>query len=428
MENNLNNLLDLNQSSLEALQTLPGIGLVLAERIIAARPFTSVEDLRRVEGVNESTLEHLRPLISVSPPGEEAAEQPSLNEPASAQAAEAQPAALQEPVDMGSEAVPGKEGAELVGEGAPEAIPEEEMPAEAVGEPVPEDQPAQSIGEAVSEEMPSEAEAEAKITPEAVISPEAEVMPEAKLTPEAEVLPEAEIMPEDEKLPEGAVEPEQGEDELQEAGAPAYFDAAQELPPIGSVSQEEQTEPAQSQLREEPKPSLPVRQPRYITRGEAFWIAAGGAVVSAILATAFVVILFFVLNGSLHYARLSDQTRLRTQITGLQSDVSTLQSGLAEVQTGLQALQGLNDRVDTLEGDAAQNKTDLEALQSQFNDLNGKLGDLTKQVDDLGTQAAAINQQLDTLSGNVVDLQNLTQRFQNFFDGLRGLLDAMSQP
>jgi competence protein ComEA len=42
---------------------LPGVGPVLAARIAAARPFTSVEDLLNVSGIGEATLEKLRPYV-----------------------------------------------------------------------------------------------------------------------------------------------------------------------------------------------------------------------------------------------------------------------------------------------------------------------------------------------------------------------------
>ncbi len=42
---------------------LPGVGPVLAGRIVAARPFTSVDDLLGVSGIGPATLEKLRPYI-----------------------------------------------------------------------------------------------------------------------------------------------------------------------------------------------------------------------------------------------------------------------------------------------------------------------------------------------------------------------------
>ncbi len=53
--------LDLNHASSEALQQLPGIGPVMAARIIAARPFQSADDLARVPGIGDRKYAVLRP-------------------------------------------------------------------------------------------------------------------------------------------------------------------------------------------------------------------------------------------------------------------------------------------------------------------------------------------------------------------------------
>jgi len=57
--------LNLNTASREALEALPGIGPTLAGRIVKARPYRSVEDLLRVKGIGEKTLEGIRALVAV---------------------------------------------------------------------------------------------------------------------------------------------------------------------------------------------------------------------------------------------------------------------------------------------------------------------------------------------------------------------------
>ncbi len=61
-------LVDLNTATKAELETLNGVGEVLAQRIIDERnflPFNSVDDLLRVKGIGEKTLEKIRPFVSV---------------------------------------------------------------------------------------------------------------------------------------------------------------------------------------------------------------------------------------------------------------------------------------------------------------------------------------------------------------------------
>jgi competence protein ComEC len=46
------------------LEALPGIGLVIARRIIEGRPYRSVEELDRVKGIGKKRLEEIRPLVT----------------------------------------------------------------------------------------------------------------------------------------------------------------------------------------------------------------------------------------------------------------------------------------------------------------------------------------------------------------------------
>jgi competence protein ComEA len=61
--------LDLNTGTVESFDTLPGVGPVLAGRIVAWRAehgrFTSVDELGEVPGIGPKALERLRPLVRV---------------------------------------------------------------------------------------------------------------------------------------------------------------------------------------------------------------------------------------------------------------------------------------------------------------------------------------------------------------------------
>jgi len=64
--------IDLNRADIDDLVAVPGIGPATAQRIVAFRdehgPFRRVEDLLKIQGIGEKSLEKLRPYLKVSEP------------------------------------------------------------------------------------------------------------------------------------------------------------------------------------------------------------------------------------------------------------------------------------------------------------------------------------------------------------------------
>jgi competence protein ComEA len=64
--------LDLNRATTKELEALPGVGDHLARSIIASRNargghFNSVDELLKIDGIGEKTLEKIRPYLYVGP-------------------------------------------------------------------------------------------------------------------------------------------------------------------------------------------------------------------------------------------------------------------------------------------------------------------------------------------------------------------------
>ncbi len=66
-------LLDLNRASAEDLESLPGVGAVLAQRVITYRKsvgrFERIEELREVKGIGSKKFDRIKPLVTVAASG-----------------------------------------------------------------------------------------------------------------------------------------------------------------------------------------------------------------------------------------------------------------------------------------------------------------------------------------------------------------------
>ena len=59
--------IDPNTATVDEIMLLPGVGEVLAERIVEGRPYKTIDDLRRVPGVGDKVFAKLKDSLQISP-------------------------------------------------------------------------------------------------------------------------------------------------------------------------------------------------------------------------------------------------------------------------------------------------------------------------------------------------------------------------
>ncbi len=58
-------VVNVNTATQQELETIPGVGPVLARDIVRGRPYQSIEELDRVKGIGTYTLNSIRPYVKV---------------------------------------------------------------------------------------------------------------------------------------------------------------------------------------------------------------------------------------------------------------------------------------------------------------------------------------------------------------------------
>ena len=59
-------VVNVNTATEQQIETIPKIGAARAALIIAGRPYTSVDDLLRIKGIGQKTLDDIRPYVKVA--------------------------------------------------------------------------------------------------------------------------------------------------------------------------------------------------------------------------------------------------------------------------------------------------------------------------------------------------------------------------
>jgi competence ComEA-like helix-hairpin-helix protein len=372
--------IDLNEASAEALDRLPGIGPVLARRIVEHRetfgPFERAEDLTSVAGIGENSVrrlaDHLLAPASPEPAagGDDGSDEPASQPSASAARSEAE---LEEDASTNAQDLQ-KDGGSAPNQERPEI------------EAVP---PGESLAEEGTELGPED---------NALLADESE-LDEGAVPAQGE--------PEDGGIPTEASFSEGGlpEEKVGAEGAAAYTSDQRrglgaEHEPRGEGGEREETLPPSSVgSPAEMKPAPPWWR-------QLSWVWT--AILGGLLGMVFALIVFAGINGSLDVGHSRAVLDIEGDLRGLTRDVDALQADVDTIRTRLDALEGLTERMDSVE--------------SAVDDLTDQANDLADRADVLEEDVAGLSDDLQALSQDVSELQNQAEQTRSFFVGLQTLL------
>lgn len=178
------------------------------------------------------------------------------------------------------------------------------------------------------------------------------------------------------------------------------------------AAKEEQTLAPKAEQISEPAVVIPKyepvskEQPRYASRADAFWISFGSSFLAFLLAIGLTLGALALINNGLRYVSPTQLGSVSRQVEGLNTQASILQQDLEGLRTRVDNLEGLSGRVSTIEQTTEQLRSDLDTASGQVEQLN---------------------QNVSILQTDVTELKNVSDRFQNFLDGLRELLNNEQQ-
>ncbi len=238
---------------------------------------------------------------------------------------------------------------------------------------------------------------------------------------DAEPLPESQLYeanvialpgPEQVKLLDASTSSEEDQEEqnLETVEEPSEMDAEPAFS-LADDAPEDVEEPALApQAEQDSAPTVVIpksepvseEQPKYASRADAFWISFGSSFLAFLLAIGLTLGSLALINNGLRYVSPAQLGSVSRQVDGLSTQASILQ----------QDLDGLRTRVDNLEGLSGR----VSAVEQSTDQLRGDLNTASAEVEQL-------NQNVSGLQTEVTDLKNVSDKFQNFLDGLRELLN-----
>ena len=352
------NPVDLNTATARGLTKLPGVGRVLAKRIIAARPFSRAEDLTQVQGISLEMIEAWGDLYRISTTPEEAVPSPE------------EPTHMRLP-DLESEL-----------EGEEESIPE--VPGLDTGT----DDTADEPGEAMFEE------------------------PAPMLIEEIEESPVEETVSTPEETVEDAIPLPDGEGEVAESAPPPA-----ETEPAPSPAGKPGAETRGPEIIR-PQPMVHVPAPaadaaqKYFSRRAIILMLVLSTLFGAALATVITLsTIALANNGNLRFANPARVEQVQSAVS-IQESINTIQD---EEITGLRRRL---DNLDTLGARVSSVEADLESQEGVISSLGSQVDELNTEIAALQAENAALENEILSLQENQ---QRSTDLFTGFRDLLNDL-------
>lgn len=356
--------LDINNADRDELITLPGVGPAIADRILEARPFLSIEHLGEVGGIGSVLLARLEPFVTFSQQQMESKEQ------------------IEESIKVEKTSIDDQ----ILGEEEKITSVEAEITLSAeVETESPQTSPISDVESVSLEKEPP--------TEDDILSSAVELRPEEEQEI-TDVEPPSEDLQESQEVVVETLEVERASED----GTAAE---EEEVPSRIGISPSQESPPRRTVVATRTKP-----QPRGVSRGEVLMISLGSSFLAFILAIMLSLAVLLGINGGLRFIRPSEITHVLQQVEGVDTQISTLGQEIDSLRTRVDDMEAVSGRIEAVEEEMAQLRLDMDSLATQLVELDEQVDDLGDEVTKIKARTIVFREFLDSLRDLMADLDN----------------------